>query len=307
MDNNREQVRTWNFTFESSFVRVACGMIWMGREQRTREIMDQQGILANSGPEKTMRIEIPSELDVPLRKSAEELLRAEHNALQNAASGIAIATIDGCLDYVNPALLDLWGYEASEELVGREVWELWAVSDGAEAMMQSILEDHQSWKGELVALKKDGTEFPVHVAAACNRDSGGDLTGMVFSFADITDRRRAEEAQREADRQKAMLATVGAACHHLGQPATVLMANLGLMARRIMPNDHEFKRLLQSSQEAAEELGRVLYELNTISDYKTTAYLPGENAAGLFSGEILDLSEGGGLSPEAPERGTPAG
>ncbi|HBA85885.1 MAG TPA: hypothetical protein DCZ95_17515 [Verrucomicrobia bacterium] len=227
--------------------------------------------------------------DVTLRKQAEEMLRTEHNALQNAGNGIAIANGKARLEYVNPAMLKLWACEKADDLLGRDVRDLWAEKDRAEEMVRTILEDRQVWSGELVARQTDGELFHAQVSAACNRDSEGALLGIVLSFADITDRKRVEDAMKETERQKAMLATVGAACHHLGQPATVILANLGMMNRKILPNDHEFKRLIQTTTEAAEQLGEVLYQLNTMSEYKTTSYLEDREATSAFSNKILDL------------------
>jgi PAS domain S-box-containing protein len=231
--------------------------------------------------------------DITLRKQAEDTLRTEHNALQNAGNGIAIANVSACLEYVNPAMQKLWACENAEEMLGRDVRELWQDRDRAEEMIRSILDDHQAWSGELIARRTSGDLFHVQVSAACNRDSEGELTGIVLSFADITDRKRAEEAMKEAERQKAMLATVGAACHHLGQPATVILANLGLMKRKILPNDHEFKYLMQMTTEAAEQLGQVLYELNTVSEYKTTDYLESRVNSSSSHNTILDIPSAG--------------
>ena len=211
--------------------------------------------------------------DVTVRKEAEEKLKTEHNAIQNSGNGIAIADHDGRLAYVNPALLRLWGYAAGEELYGMDARKLWVDSSASRELMQTVLADHLSWSGELMACRKDGSRFDVQISAACNRDTDGEPVGMVVSFVDISDRKRAEEAVHQSERQKAMLASLGAACHHLGQPSTVILANLGLMQRLSAGVSGELKELIDATAGSAEVLAKVLYKLNTINCYETTQYL----------------------------------
>ena len=155
--------------------------------------------------------------DVTVRRQAEEMLRTEHNAIQNAGNGIVIANVDARIEYANPAVVMTWGFENAEELIGKDIRTLLTDEESSEQMVRTVLSEHQTWSGELIATKKDGAAFDVQISAACNRDTYCEVVGMVLSFADFSDRKRAEEAVRQA-RQRVMLASVGAACHHLGSP-----------------------------------------------------------------------------------------
>ena len=102
---------------------------------------------------------------------------------------------------------------------------------------------------------------------------------MVVSFVDISDRKRAEEALRQSERQRVMLASVGAACHHLGQPATVIMTNLELIKRMTAElNNDSLKKILSMTNEATDSLAEVLHKLNSVNEFKTVQYLDKENA-----------------------------
>jgi PAS domain S-box-containing protein len=227
--------------------------------------------------------------DVTLRKQAEEELKTEHNALQNASNGIAIANSEGLIQYANPSLLELWGYDAQEELLGRPVQELWRESTDGAAFLRSVLVEHQNWSGELVAARKDGSEFSVQIAGACNRDMDGEPVGMVLSFSDNSDRKRAEDAMRQSERHRAMLASLGAACHHLGQPATVILANLGLIKKLAPEGTNMLKEVLSNTTEAAEALAQILYKLNTIEDFETMKYLDRPDDDKFGSNTILKI------------------
>ena len=217
--------------------------------------------------------------DVTLRRQAEEMLRTEHNAIQNAGNGIAIANEEAKLEYVNPAILKMWNYEDQNDLLNHDLRTLLADSPASEEMVQCVLTDRSSWLGELVAKRKDGSVFDIQVSAACNRDTDGEVSGMVVSFVDISDRKRAEEALRQTERQRVMLASVGAACHHLGQPATVIMTNLELIKRMTAElNNDSLKKILSMTNEAADSLAEVLHKLNSVNEFKTVQYLDKENS-----------------------------
>lgn len=75
----------------------------------------------------------------------------------------------------------------------------------------------------------------------------------------------------QAEQQRVMAETVGAACHHLGQPATVIRVYLDLMKKaEVSP---EMQGMIQECQSAAEEVAHVLRRLQGVGTYETEPYL----------------------------------
>jgi hypothetical protein len=102
------------------------------------------------------------------------------------------------------------------------------------------------------------------------------LIGLIVSaivFYRIQREHYAMQVEREAERTRVMLESLGAACHHLGQPATVLLLNLGIVQKRMKTDDAMLMELVKGCLEAVETLGEVLHKLNTVNEYKTTQYL----------------------------------
>lgn len=231
--------------------------------------------------------------DVTLRRQQQQMLWTEHNAIQNSGSGIAVAGLDGRLEYANPSMAAMWGCLSGDELVGRQVHHLFRDEVAADAMTAAVLASQKTWVGQLVARRKDGREVHVQVSAGCNRLSEGDVVGLVLSFIDITDKIRADLAVRETERQRVMLESLGAACHHLGQPATVLFANLELMQHHLGsgPNGTaELAPLIDSSLQATHRMGRILHRLNSVNEYKTTVYTqPEASEEATGATRILDI------------------
>lgn len=224
--------------------------------------------------------------DISWRRQAEEMLRTIHAAIKNAATGIVIADLNGQIDYANQAAGLLCG--ETNSIAGRQLQEI--LNDRTLfPTILSTIKGGANWSGEVLLNRKQGQPIHVQIAAAPNRDADEELTSMILSFLDISDRLRAQEAEKQAERQHVMMESLGTACHHLGQPATVLLASLELMARvkdsdRAMGNE-----LLSSSIEAAESLRKMLHSLNDITEYKTTSYIEGQAPSGRPESRILEI------------------
>jgi len=226
--------------------------------------------------------------DITLRRQAEEMLRTEHCAIQNAANGIAITNCEGTIEYVNPAFAAMMDIADPEVLVGASIHGMLDGDEMADEMFRAVLEDDQRWRGEVSAEMPTGQVIDLDILATSNRNSDGEKVGIVFSFSDLSDRKRAEVATREAERQGVMLETLGAAGHHLGQPATVLMANLGLLHSKIGNDDPLISELIDSSMVAVRRLGDTLHKLNCVNEYRTTSYM-GEEVDASQRSRILDI------------------
>ena len=78
-----------------------------------------------------------------------------------------------------------------------------------------------------ILVARDGTEHPLDDSAAPIRGAGGEIVGAVLVFRDITERKQAEDALKEADRRKddfiALLA------HELRNPLAPLRNGLQVM------------------------------------------------------------------------------
>jgi len=227
--------------------------------------------------------------DITVRRQAEEMLRTEHNAIQNAANGIVIADLVANLEYVNPAFAEMMGFESGEALVGIGIREVLGEGEATEKMLDDVLKHGHTWTGELSVESPTGETVDLGVLATCNRNSDGETVGIVFSFTDLSDRKAAEAAQRETERQRVMLESLGAACHHLAQPATVITANLGLIRSRLDTSDRLVDGLVENCLDAANRLGAVLHKLNEVNEYRTTRYLEGDEDDEASSRMILDI------------------
>jgi DNA-binding NarL/FixJ family response regulator len=75
-----------------------------------------------------------------------------------------------------------------------------------------------------------------------------------------------------AERQRVMIQSLGAACHHLGQPVTIITGYLEMMRRK--EQSPEMREMIDNCVKAAESLGEILDRLRRVSEYRTVPYLP---------------------------------
>ncbi len=104
----------------------------------------------------------------------------------------------------------LYGYEA-QEAVGRSTHELFQAlpNESFKEVHRALLEQGH-WQGERIRRAKDGTELTIAVLWALRLDEKGQPHSIMELSADITDRKRAEEALRDSRARFATtLASIG--------------------------------------------------------------------------------------------------
>ncbi len=148
-------------------------------------------------------------LDITERREAEQALlklsRQTNMILNSAGDGIYGIDRNGVLTFVNPASARMLGYEA-EEIIGRNAHALWhhSTAEGKPCKAEdcsifAVLQDGLTRHGTGdVFWRKDGSSFPVEFVSTAIRE-GQAIIGSVVTFRDITERQRAEKAQKQAE------------------------------------------------------------------------------------------------------------
>ena len=77
----------------------------------------------------------------------------------------------------------------------------------------------------------------------------------------------------QAERQRVMIESLGAACHHLSQPMTSVLGNLGLLQESLGPDDAVTRGKVRDILDWAEEVRSLLRQLQTLREYRSTPYV----------------------------------
>ncbi|MFC1549609.1 PAS domain-containing sensor histidine kinase, partial [Nitrospirota bacterium] len=136
--------------------------------------------------------------DSPDHIKCDEQSLVKDYALESSMSAVALADLSGDLTYVNRAFLVMWGYYDASEVLGRPATGFWHHSEDPSAVIDALNRDG-SWSGEMLAIRKDSSEFTAQLSAHLVKDPEGNPISLMSSFMDITERKCAEESLRESE------------------------------------------------------------------------------------------------------------
>jgi len=149
------------------------------------------------------------------RRLAEEALRsseAQFRGLFEAiAEGVYQSARDGRLLSVNPAFVSLLGYASAQEMYALPSVALlyWNPEDRAE-FCRRVESEGEIRNNEFCMRRRDGEQLVVLENSRILRDAQGRIVGYEGTIADITERKRAEQAVfAEKERAQVTLASIG--------------------------------------------------------------------------------------------------
>jgi PAS domain S-box-containing protein len=175
--------------------------------------------------------------DITQRIRVEEELRQQREWFEVTLSSIADAVIttdtEGNVTFLNPMAEMMTGWKTAEAS-GQPLDKIFNIINEdtrkpAKSPVEIVLRDGivVGLANHTALIGKDGTERSVEDSAAPIRDATGRISGAVMVFHDVTQRRRAEKALKEADQRKdqflAMLA------HELRNPLVPIRNGLQIL------------------------------------------------------------------------------
>lgn len=123
-------------------------------------------------------------------------------------------------------------------------------------------------------------EMPVSIQLSKDTD---DLTAMQQYMTEIVrqaaERIRVIKAQQDrllhAERQRVMIESLAALCHHLGQPATLVAGSLHQLQQQA--NTPETEKIIKECQQSFDAMQDILNRLQRVVVYRTEPYLGNDN------------------------------
>lgn len=142
---------------------------------------------------------VTSLLDITEQVQAEAERRKLSLAVHNSPSGVMITNKEGVIEYANPKLLQMTGYNLSE-VVGQNP-RLFNGGEKTQADYQKMwntLLSGNSWYDEFKNKRKDGKHYWVIASIAPMYDDLGEITHFVSVQEDITSIKQANQVMTEA-------------------------------------------------------------------------------------------------------------
>lgn len=202
--------------------------------------------------------------DITDRKRAEEEITMLAHSLKSVNECVSITDMNDNIVFVNESFCNTYGY-TKEELIGKHL-EILRSPNNPPGLTDNILPStiHSEWKGELLNIRKDGTEFPIYLSTTTIKDKEGNPIGLIGVASDITERKQKEvelisamEKAEESDRLKsAFLANMS---HEIRTPMNGILGFTELLSDTHFSGE-EKKEFIDIIRKSGQRM------LNTVND-----------------------------------------
>jgi len=155
-------------------------------------------------------------------EQAQERLRLLSDTVKSSMDGITLADMEGNLTFANEASQKMWGYN-HDELAQMKLSQLYSPEELALVEKEIIPSSKADvWQGELTAMRKDGSQFPVLVTTSSVHDESGETVAIVGVHRDITETKAMRDKLIRSERLAAVGELASGVGHELRNPLNVI-------------------------------------------------------------------------------------
>lgn len=192
------------------------------------------------------------------------------------------------------AYLDQWGHEAVSCQNGEEAWEILQQEDAPKLVILDWLMPKLNGREVCRRIRANDDLHLAYVIFVTAKDSQEDMLEVLNGGGDdyIAKPFEADELRvkiqvgtrvvtlwerlLQAERDRVLVETAGAAAHELNQPLTILMGNLQLVLANNQL-DEDQRQIFQDIYQAGERITEVVKKMTTTRQYTISSYTAGVN------------------------------
>ncbi|UCF40839.1 MAG: PAS domain S-box protein [Gemmatimonadota bacterium] len=218
-------------------------------------------------------------VDVTERKRADEVLRrseAKYRGLvEHANYGIYRSSPVGRFLAVNPALVEMLGYDSEAELMAVDMErDVYANPAERPRLVEQYRERGRIDDLELEWRRKDGRTITVRVSGRPIHAASGELEFFEMIVQDVSEQRRLEAQLRQAQKMEAIGQLTGGIAHDFNNLLSVITLNAQLAAASLEATQGEVVPELEDIQEAARKATTMTKQLLGFSRHADLRMVP---------------------------------
>ena len=182
-------------------------------------------------------------------------------ALESARDGIFITDQEGQILHVNGALEGMFGFDRAE-LIGKNAAVLRS-NAGTKPFsdeMWPVLQGRNSWQGEVISQRRDGTTLDTSLTVSPIFDARGQMTHFVGIYRDLGERKLMERQLFQAQKMQSVGTLAGGVAHEFNNLLAGIQgyASLGLREAGLSAQVREFFEFIVQLSDRAANLTRQL-------------------------------------------------
>ncbi len=204
---------------------------------------------------KLIKINRQLQEEIASRKQAEAEKQLLFEAINQSSETVVITDPDGNIVFVNPAFERRTGY-SKEEAIGRNPRFLKSGHHDLSFYQQmwNTIIGGQTWQGEFINKKKDGSLFIEKAFISPVFDASGKISNFIAVKLDITEQRHLEEQLRHAQKMESVGRLAGGVAHDYNNTLQIILGYLQLLLLRDdIPGDvsHHLKQIHAAAEHAS--------------------------------------------------------
>ena len=214
--------------------------------------------------------------------------------VRSSQDAIIGKSLDGTILSWNAAATSVYGYTA-EEAIGRPISMLAPphLVDEVTRILERIRRGERVDAFETSRVTKDGRLITVTISISPVVGAGGRIEGASAISRDVTERKRADEAERQAQVLLSVTRLANAAAHEINNPLTAITIPLQLLAME-QPAGSDSNERLKVALESAERIRLIVARMQKVTKLEVAS----DQAAGLPERlDLLKSGPGGGPEP----------
>lgn len=167
--------------------------------------------------------------DITERKKAEETVNLLSHTIKSIGECVSITDLHNNIIFVNQAFLDTYGF-SEEEILGKNISDI-VHTEGSNKQEILTATLRGEWYGERINIKKDGTEFPIHLSTSTVYNEIGNPIALVGVATDIIEQKRLQQELLQSQKMQSIGTLAGGIAHDFNNILGIILDYASMLER----------------------------------------------------------------------------